>query len=292
MNSEKLLIVGCGDIGRRLADQLKAAPYQVTGVRRQPPGDDPELRYLAADTGDRAALEAVVQEGFDVVVVTLTPAERSDEGYRRAYVQGCTNLVEALHRQGRPPRLLVYVSSTSVYGQQSGEWVDENSATEPTRVSARRLLEAEQVIINSGFEHCIVRLSGIYGPGRDRLIEQVRQGRASLSSRYTNRIHADDAAGVIAHLIERHRKGEPIDKLYLANDNEPAPMAEVVNWLAMHLHIHNARFAAEQNPSGHKRCDNRRLRATGYVFRYPTYKAGYSALLGIQDPEQTLPVEK
>lgn len=278
-NSEKLLILGCGDLGRRLAGELAPLGYAVTGLRRHPPEDDGNLHYVAADTGDLKALESIVAEGFDVILVTMTPSERGDEGYRKAYVQTCENLTAALKATGQTPRLLLYVSSTGVYGQSDGEWVDEQSPTEPNRDSGWRLLEAEQVIAKSGFNHCIVRFSGIYGPGRNRLLEQVRQGRATLSARYTNRIHADDAAGVLTHLVERQRRGEPIDNLYLASDNEPAPMAEVVNWLAMQLKVDEARFAPDQGQLG-KRCDNRRLRATGYEFRYPDYRAGYLALLG------------
>lgn len=277
-NSEKLLILGCGDLGRRLAGELAPLGYAVTGLRRHPPEPDDTLRYVATDTADRKALEDVVAEGFDVILVTMTPSERGDEGYRRAYVQTCENLISALETTGQTPRLLVYVSSSGVYGQQEGEWVEEHSPTEPNRDSGWRLLEAERVIAQSGMDHCIVRFSGIYGPGRNYLLERVRQGRATLSARYTNRIHADDCAGVLAHLIERHRRGEPIDNLYLASDNEPAPMAEVVNWLAMQLKVDRARFAPDEGQLG-KRCDNRRLRESGYEFRYPTYREGYRALI-------------
>jgi nucleoside-diphosphate-sugar epimerase len=279
VNSEKLLIVGCGDIGRRLAERLSGNRYRVTGVRRHPPENTPHLRYRSADIADATALEKVVTEGFDAVVVTLTPSERSAEGYRRAYVQGCEHLIQALRHQSQPPRLLIFVSSTSVYGQTNGEWVSEDSPTQPQRETARCLLEAEQRIVGSGFEHCIVRFSGIYGPDRYRLLDTVRQGRAVLSGHYTNRIHSDDCAGVLAHLLERHRQGMQLDSLYLASDNEPAPMAEVVNWLAMQMKVDQARFAPDEKSDGNKRCANTRLRATGYEFLYPDYRAGYSALL-------------
>lgn len=280
MNSEKLLIVGCGDIGHRLAERLSPAHYQITGLRRNPPAPNSRVRYLAADAADPIALTSALRASFDVVVITLTPSERTEAGYHQAYVLSCENLVQALERQAQPPRLVIFVSSTSVYGQTEGEWVDEQSPTEPQGATARRLLEAEKVIAESSFAHCIVRFSGIYGPGRNRRVEQVRQGRAILSRRYTNRIHADDCAGVLAHLIERQRADEPIDSLYLASDDEPAPMAEVVNWLAMHLRVDWARFAPDaRERTDNKRCANQRLRASGYEFRYPDYRAGYSALL-------------
>ena len=284
VNSQKLLIIGCGDLGRRLASELAPLGYSVTGLRRQPPEDSPDLRYTAVDTADREALAQVLTQGFDVIVVTMTPGERGEAAYRRAYVQTCEHLMAGLREQGQKPRLILYVSSTGVYGQSQGEWVDEHSPTEPPRASGERLLEAEQVIANSGHPHVIVRFSGIYGPGRRHLIDQVRMGRANLSGRYTNRIHADDCAGVMAYLIERQRRGEPIEQLYLASDNEPAPMAEVVNWLAMQLKVDRARFAPNSGGLG-KRCSNRRLHESGYQFRYPDYRAGYAALLA--EPEFT-----
>lgn len=289
VNSQKLLIIGCGDLGRRLAGQLAPLGYSVTGLRRHPPEDSAELSYRAVDTAEAGALARVLGEGFDVIVVTMTPGERGDEAYRRAYVQTCENLIAGLGKQKQTPRLILYVSSTGVYGQSQGEWVDENSPTEPPRASGQRLLEAEQVIAGSGYPHVIVRFSGIYGPGRRHLIDQVRMGRAKLSGRYTNRIHADDCAGVMTHLIERQHYGEaiehcgePIKSLYLASDNEPAPMAEVVNWLAMQLEVDRARFDPDSGGLG-KRCSNQRLRESGYQFRYPDYRAGYGALLAEPD---------
>lgn len=280
VNSEKLLIIGCGDIGQRLAERLNPDHYHITGLRRRPAASSPRVRYLAADAADLGSLTCALTESFDVVVITLTPSQRTDAGYHRGYVLSCENLVQALGRQARPPRLVIFVSSTSVYGQTDGEWVDERSPTEPQRATAHRLLEAENVIAESGFAHCIVRFSGIYGPGRNRLVEQVRRGQATLSARLTNRIHADDCAAVLAHLIERQRAGEAIDTLYLASDNEPAPMAEVVNWLAMHLRVDWAKCEPDaRSGAGNKRCDNRRLRASGFEFRYPDYRAGYGALL-------------
>jgi nucleoside-diphosphate-sugar epimerase len=278
VNSEKLLIVGCGDLGQRLAARLAPEGYAITGVRRQPPENTNDVTYVAGDTADASSLKAIVSEGFDVIVVTMTPSERGDEGYRQAYVQTCQHLVAGLKATAQKPRLLLYVSSTGVYGQSEGEWVDESSPTEPKRDSGRRLLEAEGIITKSGLPHCIVRFSGIYGPGRNRFVEQVRQGRATLSARYTNRIHSEDCAGVMAHLIERQRQGKPIAPLYLASDCAPTPMAEVVNWLSMQLRVNEARFAPEPKGRG-KRCLNRRLRDSGYEFQYPDYRAGYTALL-------------
>ncbi len=277
--SEKLLILGCGDLGRRLAERAAEVGYQTTGVRRSLPDESPAyLTYVGADTSSLSQLEKALAPNFDVVVITMTPDERSDEGYRKAYVQTCENLNMALQNQLQSPRLVIFVSSTGVYGQNDGSWVDETSETKPERFSGRRLLEAERRIANCGFAHCIVRFSGIYGPGRNQLLNQVKEGRASLKSRYSNRIHSEDCVGVLLHLMERQRREQPIDNLYVASDDEPAPMAEVVNWLSMELEVDQARFEPDESNLG-KRCSNKRLKSSGYEFRYPDYKAGYSSIL-------------
>ncbi len=276
---EKLLIIGCGDIGQRLAQQLDSTLYQVTGLRRHPPANLPHLQYQACDATQAGQLEKLFSsENYDVIVITMTPSERSDLGYEQAYVHTCQHLVAALKQYQRQPRLIIFVSSTAVYAQNDGSWVDEQSPTQPDSFSGRRLLEAEQMIQHSEFAHCIVRFSGIYGPGRNRLIEQVKQRRASASPHYTNRIHADDCAGVLAHLIElQHR--QPLADIYLATDSSPTPMLEVVSWIAEQLKVKDFLAADATNERGNKRISNQRLIGTGYQFRYPEFRTGYIKLI-------------
>lgn len=276
---EQVLIVGCGDIGVRLAQCLPQDAYDVTGLRRNPPADMPFLRYQACDVTNAEELAEVLRQDFAVIIISMTPSERSDAGYERAYVEACRNLVGGLDAQGRKPRLVIFVSSTAVYGQMDGSWVNESSPTEPEGFSGQRLLEAEAVIQNSGYANTIVRYSGIYGPNRNRLIEQVKQKRASASAHFTNRIHADDGARSLAHLIELNRKGETLESVYLATDSAPAPMVEVVTWLAAQMGVTEFLSETATNERGNKRCSNQRLLDSGFVFRYPSFKDGYARLL-------------
>ena len=222
-SAEIITLMGCGDIAHRLARQLSTEDYQWLGIRRNPPANNTTIQYRAADVTNPASLKQALPAHSDIVVITLTPAERSDEGYRKAFVEGTRNILNLLSQQ-RPPRLVLFISSTSVYGQSKGEWVDEESITEPASFSGRRLLEAEQLIQASPLTSVIVRFSGIYGPGRERLIAQVRAGkRDSLEQQqFSNRIHSDDCAAVLAHLIESHKRGQPLAPCYLASDNNPA----------------------------------------------------------------------
>lgn len=280
MTEEKVLILGCGDIGQRLANCLDPKVYSVTGLRRNPPQDLTYLRYRQCDLNKASQLGDILQQNFSIIVVTMTPSEMNDAGYERAYVQTCANLVANLKAYQLKPRLLVFVSSSAVYAQKNGEWVDENSPTEPEGFSGKRLLEAEAIIRNSGFAHTVVRFSGIYGPGRNRLLEQVRHAKASASQHFTNRIHADDCARCLAHLIELRCADKKIDSVYLASDSLPVPMIDVVTWLAQQMGIEHYLSESATNERGNKRCRNQRLRDSGFVFRYPTYQDGYAELLG------------
>lgn len=280
---EKLLIVGCGDIGQRLARQLDPSRYQVTGLRRNPPaGQTSNLEYRSCDVTRTDQLDSIVSQGYDIILITMTPSERSDAGYERAYVQTCRNLVDSLQRQQQRPRLIIFVSSTAVYAQDDGSWVDENSPTQPESFSGKRLLEAEQLVQESGFAHSIVRFSGIYGPGRNRLIEQVKQGRASASPHITNRIHAEDCAGVLAHLIEL-QTNQDLAGLYVATDSYPAPMIEVVSWIAERLGVGSFLSPDAVNERGNKRISNRRLLESGYQLQFADFRSGYAPLV---DEEQ------
>lgn len=276
LSKEQVLIVGCGDIGRRLAASLPQDLYAVTGLRRNPPPASPFVTYEACDVTDKGQLAQVLRRGFDVVVVTMTPAERSNAGYERAYVQVCRNLVESLQSA---PRLLIFVSSSAVYAQMDGGWVNESSPAEPESFSGKRLLEAESIIQNSAFASTIVRFSGIYGPNRNRLIEQVRRGKASASTHFTNRIHADDCARSLAHLIELNRQGEVLQPVYLASDSSPVPMLEVVTWLAGQMGVKDFLSPEATNERGNKRCSNQRLLDSGFEFCYPNYREGYATVL-------------
>lgn len=279
LSKEQVLIVGCGDIGHRLAYCLPQDAYEIIGLRRNPPENLPYLRYQACDVTNAEKLAEVLRQNYAVIVISMTPSERSDAGYERAYVQTCQKLVEGLHANHCKPRLMIFVSSTAVYGQMDGSWVNEDSPTEPESFSGKRLLEAEAIIQNSNFANTIVRFSGIYGPNRNRLIEQVRQGKASASMHFTNRIHADDCARSLAHLIEINRKGEKLQPVYLATDSAPAPMVEVVTWLAGQMGVVEFLSESATNERGNKRCSNQRLVDSGFVFRYPSFKDGYTDLL-------------
>lgn len=279
MNSEKLLIIGCGDLGHRLARRVQGDFQEIVGVRRRIPSriaDNP-VQYLAMDATLAADYRQLASLAPSVVVITMTPSAFTDAGYQQAYVTSCQQVCHYLGQQAVPPRLVIFVSSSRVYAQNQGETVDENSPTVPQGFAGQRLLEAEQVVRNSGLPHCIVRFSGIYGPGRSRLLNQILDGKVSRDNTITNRIHADDCAAVLAHIIRQHTADSPT--VYLASDSLPVPLSEVVEWLAAEMKVPPP--AALETPAtlSGKYCSNRLLLKSGFVFQYPDYQQGYRQVM-------------
>ncbi|HEU4579593.1 MAG TPA: SDR family oxidoreductase [Polyangiaceae bacterium] len=270
-----LLIAGCGYVGTALGLELLAAGHRVWGLRRHPSQLPSGFAPIAADLSS-SDLKSLPR-GLDHVVYAASADEASDAAYVKAYVTGLQRLLDALS----PPSLqrVFFISSTAVYGQMEGQWVDEDSETAPTYFSGVRLLEAERLLEASGFPFTILRCSGIYGPGRTRLIDSLRQGTATSSARFTNRIHRDDIVGAIVHLLSA---AEAPARLLLSDD-EPAPEHEVHGYLARLLGVpapaRSAEPSAGAQRGGLKRCRNARLKAIGYRLRYPTYREGYAALL-------------
>ncbi|MCE3028050.1 SDR family oxidoreductase [Salinicola sp. JS01] len=275
------LILGCGDIGTQLGKQLIAAGHRVIGARRNAGAlEGTGIEPVALDVTDDAALAALPDADFVVYAVTADRFEES--AYAAAYPEGLKAVIAQFAQRETPPKRLFFVSSTSVYAQQGGEEVDETSPTEPNGFSGTLMREAEQALLDHTLPGTVVRLSGIYGPGRDRLIRQVKEGRIAAANppMYSNRIHRDDCAGVLAHLIGMAERDEPLESIYLASDGESAPLHEVMAWIAKQLEVETPEVI--QSPlrrRSSKRCNNARLRASGYTFHYPSFREGYADIL-------------
>ncbi|KAF1052206.1 MAG: Protein YeeZ [Stenotrophomonas maltophilia] len=282
--SVKVMIVGCGDVGSRLGRRLHARGWSAYGLRRSvealPAGILPVPGDLAAE-----ALPAQWPQGnLDYLVFAAAASQHDEAGYRATYVEGLQRTLAWLAQAGQRPRRILFVSSSGVYAQQGGEWIDEDSPAEAQSYSGRLMLEAERVVLDSDLPATAVRLSGIYGPGREWLLGQVRQGYrvATEPPLYGNRIHAEDAAGLLECLLLADADGQALAPLYLGVDDEPAPLAEVVAWLRERLGV--TQWSAEQTVrrAGSKRCSNARARALGWVPEYPSYREGYTAILAGQ----------
>ena len=276
----RVLIAGCGDVGTRLGLLLAADGHQVLGARRRPDALPAPIVRVQVDLASGEGLAAATRD-VEVLVYAAAADGSDDDAYRRAYVDGLANALAALRASRAPVARVAFTSSTAVYAQSDGSWVDEDSPTEPAGFSGKRMLEGERLLLGSGYPATVLRLAGIYGPGRTRLVDEVRSGAAScVAAEYANRIHADDCAGALRHLLTRPVAGG----VWLGVDHDPAERCEVLAWLADRLGVARPRrVAADAAPSrtrgGSKRCSNAKLVASGYAFLYPTYREGYAAVL-------------
>lgn len=279
-DSPTLLVVGCGDLGAAVAQYFAQRDWRVYGVRRSVV-EISGVTMITADVTQPESLNALRTIKPDYVLMALTPGEFSDQRYRAVYVEGARNVLQAVDTT--QIKRVFWVSSTSIYHQNDGEWVDESSPAQPIAFSGARLLEAEQVIALSGLPHTSIRFGGIYGPGRERLLRQLRNGQRSplAPARYSNRIHRDDVVGVLQFLIERAARDEELQSLYLGVDTEPALMSDIERWYCGYLHIDYSVLTADAPPArgGSRRCNSQRLQALGYRFLYPTFREGLPTLL-------------
>jgi len=275
----RILIAGCGDIGCRLGKTLSHQGHDVFGIRRSSDQVPGEITAIAADLFvPLPELPAKI----DYVYYIVSASAFNDMGYYRAYVLGLRNLIKALDAQGLSTHLtrLFFISSSSVFTQNAGETVTEDSPTEGKNFASRRLLEAEALALDSNIPATIVRFGGIYGPGRTYLIDMVRKGHAHcMEDVYSNRIHTDDAVGILAHLLTV----DPLEPIYIGVDNEPTLICDVYEWLAEQLSVseieHNEPTENSRAQRGNKRLSNQKIRSTGYTFKYPSFVEGYTDLI-------------
>ncbi|MBN8249336.1 MAG: NAD-dependent epimerase/dehydratase family protein [Verrucomicrobia bacterium] len=185
-----------------------------------------------------------------------------------------------------PPEAFAYTSSTSVYGQTTGDWVDEASPAAPGTEAGEVLVATERLVLEAAetgrVPGRILRVAGIYGPGRGHLFQQFLAGEARVQgdgSRWINMIHRDDVASALEAVLTRGANGE----VYNAVDDEPVSQREFLAWLAARLGRPMPPPASEEflarrkRGLTHKRVRNRKLRtATGWDPEYPSYREGYA----------------
>ncbi|MGY2743521.1 SDR family oxidoreductase [Arthrobacter sp. UYCu723] len=288
-----VLLAGCGDLGTEAGLLFAAAGHRVVGWRRSPEKLPAEIEGAAADLS--SGVLPPIPADTTAVVVAIAADSPTEDAYRAAYVGGLSNVLDAVLASGAGIRRVLFVSSTAVYGDAGGGWIDERTTPEPGGFSGRTLREAEELLYRrlrgTGVTPVVLRLGGIYGPGRTRLIDQVRGGAAVIPAepRFTNRIHRDDAAAAIVQLCTMDAVPGPV---YLGVDNEPAELGEVLSFLAAELGLlrpasSSADPGGEPSRGGNKRCSNALLRATGFEFRYPSFREGYRDVLagvGVRHP--------
>ncbi|WP_415886546.1 SDR family oxidoreductase [Neptuniibacter sp. QD37_6] len=285
MQQATILIVGCGDVGSTLGQMLLNQGHKVFGLRRNINQLPQGIQGISADLTNLESLKATLADLDEchILVYAAAASSHDEAGYEAAYVTGVQNTLQALPTK---PKHLFFTSSSGVYHQNDSDWVDETSPCEPQSFSGKIMLKGEQQVLSADIPGTVVRFSGIYGPGRNHLINRVRRGDIAPAEpqHFSNRIHRDDCAGILNFLISKVLNDEAIDFYYLASDSDPVTMHEITTWLAKKT---NSQITSEtvSRRAGSKRCSNNKLLKAGYTFKYPSYTEGYSDLLDLDQKE-------
>lgn len=272
----KVLLVGCGDLGGTVALQLSALGNQVVGVRLQDKAID-GVQIIQADITQSASLPKLKQIQPEILIYCVAANGQTDEQYKTHYVDGLRNVL-ATQTNNVNLKHVFFVSSTRVYGQKTNALLDESNPAIASDFGGERLLEAEALLDNLICNSTILRLSGIYGSGRLRMINLAKdQLNWPTQDCWTNRIHKEDAAAFMVYLVTEALANKPVQSCFIVTDSKPSSQYEVLSWIAnqMQLDVEVKTPAIE----GGKRLSNHAMLSTGFKMQYPDYKAGYQALL-------------
>jgi len=287
----RVAILGCGYVGLELGRQLRD-DHDVVGVRRSDEGvariEDAGFDGVRADVTDPDSLSAVPDA--DWLVFAASSGGRGADAAREVYVDGLETTVDHFWSREDAPERLVYTSSTGVYGDHDGAWVDEETPLDPQTEKTEVLAEAERVARERPTEYgghgTVARFAGLYGPDRYRL---KRYLEGPVTAGYLNMVHRDDAAGAVRFLLTEDRREEVV----LVVDDEPVEKWAFADWLAEQCDVPfppkqtteerlddpDLSETAKRRIQTSKRCSNDRLRSLGYEFAYPTFREGYRAAI-------------
>jgi len=276
--SPNILIVGCGDLGTAIGRELVAEGCTVYGMRRRLPLLTSGIHFIFGDVTKPLTLTCLAEIDPQIMVYCVAASEQCDESYLAHYVDGLRHVLAALDH-GKKLRHVFFISSTRVYGQASEELLNEMNVAMPSDFGGQRLLQAENLLADAICSSTTLRLSGIYGPGRRRMVDLAKYpDRWPQQNIWSNRIHRDDASAFVVFLIHRKLNNASIQGCYIVTDSCPVPQYEVLQWLACRMGL-NAKGIKLPPASGGKRLSNARLLETGFKLRYPDYMAGYAELI-------------
>lgn len=283
MNNKQpsLLIIGCGDLGTRLGIKMANKGWQVYGARRDISQLPNIITGINLDLYQDNLPTNWPQHHLDYIVYCVAPSKAEHNQYYDLYYKGLQNTLHWLQQCQQIPKRLFVVSSTAVYAQNDGQWLDENSPTIPDNIQGKTMLAMEQLALQSNLAITCVRLSGIYGPNRTYLINQAKHGvhYPNQPPLYANRIHVDDAASLIQQLIQYQQIGNTLNNYYIGVDNNPAPIQETLAWIRNKLNITELADEYSERRVGSKRLSNKLAKTTGWTPYYASYQEGYNELL-------------
>lgn len=292
----RILLIGCGFLGKTAADFLLATGWEVSAVVHSEESareleavwiDQARAQVLRADVGEASSLQAVLADGdFAAWVHCASSGGGGAAAYEQIYLRGVRNLRRLL-----PEVFGVFVSSTSVYGQTDGSEVAETSPAQPSRETGRLLLAAEEVTRSGG--GAVLRLAGLYGPGRSVLLRKFLRGEARLEAgghRWINQIHREDAAQAVCFLLEGDRNAMA-GEVFNGADDTPQQQRSIFAGMAERLRLplppEGEPDYARKRGWTNKRVLNAKLRGVGWEPKFPDYFSDWARLVEAESASRT-----
>lgn len=272
----RILVVGGGYVGTAVAEYFRSKNQRVWVTTRSK--DKAErfrqcgVQAIVCDLTRPETIREVPDVQF--VVIAVAPDSRDELSYRQIYIDGVRNILSPFKQKLSLP-FVVYISSTGVYPDVSGDWVDENTHITPDSERSKILCEAEEQVLKSGLQSVVFRLGGIYGPERNQ-IQNLKSGKwpEPAPDDYVNLIHLEDVVGGVLTILKKSEAGQ----IYNGVDDEPVRRSEIFEWLSNQLKIEN-QAKLDKKTVGGKRCRNQKLKDLEFRFKYPNFKTGYESLL-------------
>lgn len=288
---DSVLIVGCGYLGLPLARDLVSSGWETHAITVSE-ASAAKLRgelfhTYCLDIRDETSFRHLVRRNFDVVIHCASSGHGAAADYEAVFLNGARNLMTNLECNR-----FIFTSSTSVYPQIDGSWVDETVPANPKRETGRFLRKTEDLVLDSG--GAVVRLAGLYGPGRCVPLQRLLDGKAIIEGngeRVMNMLHQSDAAGALRFLAETQTNG-----LFNAVDDQPVPQLDWFRYVCDQFNKPFPPFGPRdlnrKRGWTNKRVSNRKLRSLGWYPLYPTFREGFATIQPSRDDapaRQSLP---
>lgn len=271
----KVLQIGCGGLGALIAQATLAEGHALTIVRRSERGVPVGAETIILDVVGGQGLSRLAMEQPDILLYCLAPTD--GQSYEQTYVQGLQNVLAQVSKTVL--QHVFFISSTSVYGERQGEWVDDSTPAVPADANGQVMLAAERLLDELPCGHSALRVSGIYGPQRLSLFRAVQdKSRWPTRSHWTNRMHERDVAAAVVHLYRLMANGVALPMHCILTDGAPALQHEVMQWLAREMGWPVPETPPSEPQTG-KRILNHFLPHSGFKPHFPDYRTGYADIL-------------
>ena len=279
IKSLKVLIIGCGQLGFSIVNNADSDVFKLYGFSRSLRKSPASIEMHQVDILKTEAIDAIKLVNPEIIIYAVSADTQSIESYQDHYVLGLKKTYEAILELDHFKHLF-FVSSTRVYGQRTTKILSELDIAEPSDYGGEALMEAETVARQLKDKATILRLSGIYGPNRKRMIQlaQSNPGNWPATNNWSNRIHEEDAARFIVFLMKRIMMKESIEPLYLVTDGVPTKQYDVLTWIRNRLQLTTDTIELPILESG-KQLQSVLLNQTGFVLKYPDFTYGYEAII-------------